>query len=105
MTVEEASRRFILKRAAITAGGGLVCGAAAWTRHDPYGLNAREAKPRLALPAGGYAVAPNKMLPALGVATGQNVDRLVRGAVDAIGGIQRFIKTGDVVVVKPNVAF
>jgi uncharacterized protein (DUF362 family) len=100
-----ASRRFILERMALTAGGALVAGATAWTLHDPLGLEAREEKPRLTLTPGGYAVDPNKMLPALGVATGVNADRLVRAAVDAIGGIQRFIKPNDVVVVKPNVAF
>lgn len=99
----KASRRFILERAALTAGGALVSGALAWTLHDPWGVGARKPKPRLTL--GGYAVEPNKMLPALGVATGNDPDKLVRAAVDAVGGISRFVKNGDVVVVKPNVAF
>jgi uncharacterized protein (DUF362 family) len=30
---------------------------------------------------------------------------MVRGAIDAIGGIGRFVASGDVVVIKPNVAF
>ena len=30
---------------------------------------------------------------------------MVRGAIDAIGGIGRFVQRGDVVVIKPNVAF
>jgi len=101
----KASRRFLLKQAAKAAGGALVAGAAAWTFHDPLGRNAHDPTPRLFLPERGYAVDSNKMLPALGVATGVDADRLVRAAVGAIGGISRFIKTGDVVVVKPNVAF
>jgi uncharacterized protein (DUF362 family) len=41
----------------------------------------------------------------VGVARGQTARALVRGAVDAIGGIGRFVRRGDVVVIKPNVAF
>ncbi|MEL6183142.1 MAG: DUF362 domain-containing protein, partial [Myxococcota bacterium] len=41
----------------------------------------------------------------LGVARGDDVRALVRAAVDLIGGIGRFIRSGDVVVIKPNVAF
>src|SRR5204862_4478581 len=45
------------------------------------------------------------VLPCLGVARGARVAAMVRGAVDGIGGIGRFIQRGDVVVIKPNVAF
>jgi len=43
--------------------------------------------------------------PDLAVATGQSAERIVRAAVDALGGIKRFISRGDVVVVKPNIAW
>jgi uncharacterized protein (DUF362 family) len=42
---------------------------------------------------------------ALGVARGDRVEEMVRAAVDLIGGIGRFVQRGDVVVIKPNVAF
>jgi uncharacterized protein (DUF362 family) len=41
----------------------------------------------------------------LGVAHGTKIPEMLRAAIDAIGGIQRFISRGDVVVIKPNVAF
>jgi uncharacterized protein (DUF362 family) len=59
----------------------------------------------LTLPDGGFAVEPSATAAHLGVARGSNVDAMVRAAVDAIGGIARFIHAGDVVLVKPNVAF
>lgn len=105
-------RRAFLKQAGLTA---LLAAGASWAalapRHWPLSLrdpDGERGKPReklLRLPEGGYAVAASATLPALGIARGDNVAALVRGAVDAVGGIGRFIDRGDVVVVKPNVAF
>jgi len=39
------------------------------------------------------------------VATGANPGRITRAAVDALGGMKRFISKGDVVVVKPNIGW
>lgn len=73
--------------------------------NDPDGERGKPTVPTLTLPSGGFAVAPSTVLPHLGVARGARVPAMVRGAVDAIGGIGRFIQRGDVVVIKPNVAF
>lgn len=43
--------------------------------------------------------------PDLAVAHGPSADRIVRAAVEALGGISRFIAKGDVVVVKPNIGW
>jgi uncharacterized protein (DUF362 family) len=43
--------------------------------------------------------------PDLAVAHGPSPDRIVRAAVDTLGGIRRFIAKGDVVVVKPNIGW
>jgi uncharacterized protein (DUF362 family) len=43
--------------------------------------------------------------PDLAVAHGASPDRIVRAAVDALGGIRRFIAKGDVVVIKPNIGW
>jgi uncharacterized protein (DUF362 family) len=72
---------------------------------DPDGERGKPQVPFLRLPEGGYAVRPSPTLPHLGVARGKNVPAMVRAAVDAIGGIGRFVSRGDVVVIKPNVAF
>jgi len=41
----------------------------------------------------------------LAAAKGENPDRLTRRAVEALGGIARFVRPGDVVVVKPNIGW
>jgi uncharacterized protein (DUF362 family) len=72
---------------------------------DPDGERGKPPRHVLRLPEGGYAVAPSATAPALGIARGTLVDGMVRAAVDAIGGIGRFVQRNDVVVIKPNVAF
>lgn len=41
----------------------------------------------------------------LAVASGGTVERRVRAAVGALGGMERFVKRGDTVVIKPNAAW
>ena len=43
--------------------------------------------------------------PDLAVVRGTSPERIVRAAVDALGGIRRFIAKGDVVVVRPNIGW
>ncbi|GFE61618.1 DUF362 domain-containing protein [Geobacter sp. AOG2] len=43
--------------------------------------------------------------PLVAVAEGKDYDAITRKAVNAIGGMRRFVKTGDVVVVKPNMGW
>jgi uncharacterized protein (DUF362 family) len=50
-------------------------------------------------------VAPDPKLPELVVAQGGEPDRLAQAALDALGGVSRFISRGDVVVIKPNVGW
>ncbi|MDF1562129.1 MAG: DUF362 domain-containing protein [Deltaproteobacteria bacterium] len=72
---------------------------------DPDGERGKPEEPIFHLPEGGFAVEPSSVHAELGVARGSRVDALVRGAIDAIGGMPRFVKPGDVVLIKPNVAF
>ncbi len=46
-----------------------------------------------------------KELPTVGVATGTDYGRITRNAIGAVGGMKRFVKPGDVVVVKPNMGW
>ena len=57
---------------------------------------------------------PSKTTPDIGIARGQRIDggftderirNLILKATDPLGGMQHYIKPGDVVLVKPNVAF
>ena len=57
------------------------------------------------LPAEGFAIKDLPRAAGIGVARGSNIRAMVRSAIDAIGGIGKFIRSGDVVVIKPNVAF
>jgi uncharacterized protein (DUF362 family) len=52
-----------------------------------------------------FGVPENPALPEMAVAQGERPEALVRGALDALGGIRRFVSPRDVVVVKPNVAW
>ena len=44
-------------------------------------------------------------LPDLAVAHGISPEKIVRAAIDALGGIKTFVSRGDVVIVKPNIAW
>ena len=43
--------------------------------------------------------------PELAVRTGKEIPALVRAALDALGGMGRFVKAGETVVVKPNIGW
>ena len=49
-------------------------------------------------------IAEEKAGPIIGVAEGDNA-KLVKAAVDLVGGIDRFMKPGDIVCIKPNLSF
>ncbi|MBE0642871.1 MAG: DUF362 domain-containing protein [Bacteroidetes bacterium] len=49
-----------------------------------------------------HALAPDPML---AVMKGADIAATVRASVDALGGMQRFVKSGDVVFLKPNMSF
>jgi uncharacterized protein (DUF362 family) len=105
-------RRRFLRQSAVVAGATLGAGyfslaPARWplSLRDPDGERGKPRPPTIHLPTGGFAVPPSSTLPHIGVARGVRVAAMVRAAIDAIGGIARFIRRGDVVVIKPNVAF
>jgi len=50
-------------------------------------------------------VSPDSNLPEMVVVQGETPEALVRRAVATLGGIGRFISRGDVVVIKPNIAW
>ena len=52
-----------------------------------------------------YAPEISKVLPSLAIAHGTEHEKTIRAAMAALGGMNRFIQNGDVVMIKPNVAF
>ncbi|HUH01945.1 MAG TPA: DUF362 domain-containing protein [Kofleriaceae bacterium] len=106
------SRRRALKQLGLIAGGTAAAGWAAlapasWplSLRDPDGERGKPVVVPRRLPEGGYAVEASAVAAHLGVARGTRIAAMVEAAVDAIGGIGRFISSGDVVLIKPNVAF
>lgn len=98
---ERLDRREALKRiGACGAAAAAVGGAAVWL----HGRRPRGAAPEpFALPS--WAVASKPGAPELVVARGAPASKLVTAALEELGGIQRFIQPGDVVLIKPNAAF
>ena len=76
-------RRTFIKLAAMTGAGFSL----------PHGLNA-------------LAEAAEKVSrPDLVVASGDSPEKIVKAALDAMGGIKEFISRGDIVVIKPNIGW
>lgn len=96
-TRREFIRRSLKAGAAIAATGGLA--AFLWDRHSPGTLGRGEAGlslPDFSVRDGGGRIA---------IITGSDRVRTLRRGLDALGGIGRFIKRGDRVLVKVNAAF
>ncbi len=114
MTDRRLTRREYLKRGAgavLTAGVAAAGGYLLW---DPTGdagrAGAAQSTP-LWQPTNYFAdieLPPSAPRISVAVGDGQQIDRLVRAALEALdpgAGLGRFIKAGDVVLLKPNVGF
>jgi uncharacterized protein (DUF362 family) len=105
-------RRRLLKQGLVVGGA---CAAAAWlslapadwplSLHDPDGERGKPRARVRQLPPGGFAVPDAPSVADVGVSHGTQLKEMLRSALDALGGMGRFIQRGDVVVIKPNVAF
>jgi uncharacterized protein (DUF362 family) len=104
------SRRAFFGRVAAAAGlgGGAAYLALApedWlgSLRDPTG---HRSEPRVKpLRLGDYRVPKPSAASDVGVGRGPTVEERLRKALDAVGGLAHYIKPGDIVLVKPNVAF
>jgi len=65
----------------------------------------RPAPPATASVRTNFQVPASLALPEMVVAQGDDPARIARRAIEELGGIRRFVSRGDVVVVKPNVAW
>lgn len=92
-------RREFLSRAGRWAGGFVLCGALAAAA----GCGADTCRPRNSAPS--TTPSPAGGLPDLAVVTGADPGVTARGALDALGGMGRFVKPGDLVAVKVNASF
>lgn len=104
------SRRAMIRRVAAVAGigaAGTYMGFAPedWpgSMRDKSGLRSVPKNPSLRL--NDYRVAKPATAVDVGIGRGSNVQERLRKALDLVGGIQHYIKPGDIVLLKPNVAF
>jgi len=72
---------------------------------DPDGERGKPRPKILRLPEAGFAVAAPATAARLGIGRGEQIAPALRAAIDAIGGLRHYIHRGDVVLIKPNVAF
>lgn len=96
------SRRAILRRVARLGGLGVgAAGVGVW-------LSSRSRRPEDKAPAvvkRDVRVPRDPSLPEMAVIEGGAPAQLVRRAIEELGGMRRFVSRGDVVVVKPNMAW
>lgn len=116
-TVEAAEQRMLERRAFLKQLGAtaLLALGAGWAAlappqwplslRDHDGERGKPSPDTFRLPENGYRVDTSSVLPVMGIARGTDIVTAVRAAIDAIGGISRFVSHGDIVVIKPNVAF
>jgi uncharacterized protein (DUF362 family) len=101
---DSVSRREFLVRLGITgaliAGSGLAARKLWQPNHFVPGFEKEKG-----LQLKSYAPEASKLLPSLAIAHGTEHDKTIRAAMAALGGMDRFIQKGDVVMIKPNVAF
>jgi uncharacterized protein (DUF362 family) len=104
------SRRAVIRRIATVVGigaAGTYVGFAPddWpgSMRDDSGLRS---KPRIRpITLNDYRVAKPSTVKDVGIGRGGSVQERLRKALDAVGGLSHYIQPGDIVLVKPNVAF
>ena len=94
-------REFMLRVLRLGGLSAATIGAGAWLHYRSD--RPKESEVLVADRRTGVPADPN--LPEMVVAQGESPEALVRRAVEALGGMRRFIARGDVVVVKPNIGW
>lgn len=98
----ELSRREFLLRTAATCGLAAAAGAWGYVFYSKEPVRRSGSK---IFTFRDYRAEAGKVYPGLAVVHGKDAEKMVRAAVDKIGGISRFIKPGEKVLIKPNVAW
>jgi uncharacterized protein (DUF362 family) len=96
-------RRQLLARIGKAGAAIGACSIASYLLYDPAGPGAGlEAEDLVTLPD--FSV-PAKAGQAISIVQGEDRKKTVGRAIDLLGGIERFVKPGEVVAMKPNIAF
>ena len=96
-------RRDFLARAFKAGLTILAAGGLAGLRHDPYGPARESTAETTGVRLADFSIAG--LRPRLGVARGADRSQTVTAALNAVGGIESFVKPGDRVLLKVNAAF
>ncbi|MEN8164558.1 MAG: DUF362 domain-containing protein [Acidobacteriota bacterium] len=107
---ERLSRRSLIRRLATVAGLGSAAGYLTlapedwpFSMKDQTGLRSEPVITPLQLKD--FRVEKPAMSSDVAVGRGLNVEERLRKALDAMGGLEHYVKPGDIVLLKPNVAF
>ncbi len=94
-------REALIKLLRVAGAGAGAAGLGVWLSH-----HSLRPEPALAMAVKhGHTIAADPQLPEMAVLTGEDPAQLARAAIEALGGIRRFIARGDVVLVKPNIGW
>ena len=94
-------RDALVKLMRVAGAGAASAGLAVWLSNYNW-------KPETALAKSvkhGHTVAEDAQLPEMAIIQGENPAHLARQAVEELGGMRRFISSGDIVLVKPNIGW
>lgn len=100
--------RRVATAGAIGGGVGYLANAPAnWplSLKDPTGLRSVPKPKPFTLPNDRFSVPKPALAADVGIGRHGTPEQNLRAAMDAIGGIEHYIKPGDIVLIKPNVAF
>ena len=100
--VEGSSRRQFLLRTAAACGLAAVSGVWGYVFYSKEPVRRSDSK---IYTFRDYRVEEKKIYPQLAVARGKDADKMVRAAIDRIGGMGRFVGPGEKVLLKPNAAW
>lgn len=97
------SRRDFIKRSIIAGISALFSGGLFYFLHDPKGpKTSQKEKPSFSFPSFAKKKEPGK---SMSIVEGRDRKKMVRKSIELLGGIERFVKAGENVMLKPNVAF
>ena len=96
------SRREFLLRTAVACGLAASAGAWGYVFYSKEPVKRSETR---ILTFKDYRTEAKKVYPQLAVIHGKDTEKMVRAAIEKIGGIARFVNPGEKVLIKPNVAW
>jgi len=98
----EISRRQFLLRTAATCGLAATAGVWGYVFHSKEPVRRNESR---ILTFKDFRVKDNTVHPNLAVVHGKDAEKMVRAAIEKIGGMGRFVNPGEKVLLKPNVSW